>query len=90
MQEVERRLLEKMFTAAVHAATPAVCLPPNLPNPPRKKTYVIGAGKAAAAMAKTLEECWNKPLDGLVVTRYGHGASTNKIRRQNKFQKNSK
>jgi len=34
---------------------------------------VLGAGKAAAAMAKTVEDHWTAPLSGLVVTRYGHG-----------------
>ncbi len=36
---------------------------------------VIGAGKAAAAMAQAVERHWpaESPLGGLVVTRYGHG-----------------
>jgi hydroxypyruvate reductase len=33
----------------------------------------VGAGKAAAAMAKTVEDHWPQPLSGLVITRYGHG-----------------
>jgi hydroxypyruvate reductase len=32
-----------------------------------------GAGKAAAAMAKAVEDLWSGPLSGLVITRYGHG-----------------
>jgi glycerate-2-kinase len=32
----------------------------------------VAAGKAAAAMAKALEDVWRGPLQGLVVTRYGH------------------
>ncbi len=33
---------------------------------------MLGAGKAAAAMARAVEDNWNGPLSGLVVTRYGH------------------
>jgi len=33
---------------------------------------VIGAGKASAAMAKAVEDHWQGPLSGLVVTRYGY------------------
>jgi hydroxypyruvate reductase len=68
-------LLLKMFEAAVAAAAPALCLPPHLPAPPRGRTVVVGAGKAAAAMARTVEAHWpaGAPLSGLVVTRHGHG-----------------
>ncbi len=41
---------------------------------------VIGAGKAAAAMAAAVEAHWGGPLSGMVVTRYGHGQETAKIR----------
>jgi len=61
-----------MFDAAIAAAQPALCLPPHLPTPPRGRTIVIGAGKASAAMALALEAHWPGPLEGLVVTRYGH------------------
>jgi hydroxypyruvate reductase len=42
---------------------------------------VIGAGKAAAAMAAAVEAHWpaEAPLSGMVVTRYGHGAPTSRI-----------
>jgi hydroxypyruvate reductase len=64
-----------MFQAAVAAAAPALCVPPHLPPPPAGRTVVIGAGKAAAAMAQAVEAAWppDRPLSGLVVTRYGHG-----------------
>jgi glycerate 2-kinase len=68
----ERELLERMFRAAIAAADPARCLPPHLPAPPKGRTIVIGAGKAAASMAKAVEDQWPGPLEGLVVTRYGH------------------
>lgn len=68
-------VLRQMFEAAVAAAAPALCVPGHLPPPPRGRTLVIGAGKAAAAMAQAVEAHWplDRPLSGLVVTRYGHG-----------------
>jgi hypothetical protein len=55
------------------------CLPPHLPQPPKGRTVVIGAGKAAAAMAQAVEAHWKGELSGLVVTRYGHGADCQRI-----------
>ncbi|HLX97297.1 MAG TPA: glycerate-2-kinase family protein, partial [Roseiarcus sp.] len=71
----ERQLLRDMFDAAIAAASPDKAVPPNLPPPPRGRTVVVGAGKAAASMARAVEAHWpdDKPLAGLVVTRYGHG-----------------
>ncbi len=68
-----RRLLLDMFRAAVNAAAPALCVPAHLPPRPKGRTIVVGAGKAAASMAAAVEAHWNGPLEGLVVTRYGHG-----------------
>jgi len=65
-------LLRKMFDAAVASAQPALRIPAFLPLPPKGRTIVIGAGKASAAMAKALEDHWQGPLEGLVVTRYGY------------------
>ena len=75
MPTPERALLLGMFQAAVGAAAPALCLPPHLPPLPAGRTVVVGAGKAAAAMAEAVEAHWpaDRPLSGLVVTRYGHG-----------------
>jgi glycerate 2-kinase len=70
-----RGLLRAMFHAAVAAGSPARCVPPHLPVRPRGRTVVVGAGKAAAAMAKAVEDVWDGPLQGLVVTRYGHAVS---------------
>lgn len=67
-----RPLLLGLFNAAIAAAQPALCLPRHLPAKPKGRTVVIGAGKASAAMAHELERCWNGPIEGLVVTRYGH------------------
>lgn len=74
----ERALLRQMFDAAIAAASPDHAVPPNLPAPPRGRTVVVGAGKAAASMARAVEAHWpaDRPLSGLVVTRYGHGVGT--------------
>ena len=72
-------LLRRLFDAAVARAMPEKCLPPFLPNPPKGRTIVVGAGKAAATMARAVEEHWTGELSGLVVTRYGHRAPTKRI-----------
>ena len=68
-----------MFDAAVAAALPARIVPRHLPAPPKGRTIVLGAGKASAAMAKAVEEHWPGPLEGLVVTRYGHAVPCERI-----------
>jgi len=70
-----------MFDAAVGAAHPSLCLPPYLAKieRPKGRTIVVGAGKGAAAMAAAVEAHWNGPLEGMVVTRYEHGAETKQI-----------
>lgn len=76
--------LRGLFDVAVAAVSPAICVPAHLPVPPRGRTVVIGAGKAAAAMAAAVEAHWpteaSARLSGMVVTRYGHGAPTSRIR----------
>ena len=74
-----RLLLLSLFDAAVAAAAPARCLAAHLPPPPRGRTLVIGAGKAAASMAQALEAGWPGELSGMVVTRYGHRVPTARI-----------
>src|SRR5262252_271072 len=74
-----RKLLRRMFDAAVAAASPALCVPEHLPEPPKGRTIVVGAGKAAAAMAAAVEANWSGPLTGLVVTRYGHSVPCRQI-----------
>ncbi|WP_085588711.1 glycerate kinase [Thalassospira sp. MCCC 1A01428] len=78
-----RHFLDVLFRTAIKAADPVFCLPPHLPIPPvNGKIIVIGAGKAAAAMASALEQHWGDQTDlsGVVVTRYGHEVPTRKIR----------
>ena len=78
MTDAEARLLvRRMFDAAVAAADPARIVPSHLPEPPRGRTIVVGAGKASAAMARAFEQNWHGELSGLVVTRYGHGVHVN-------------
>jgi hydroxypyruvate reductase len=74
-----RNLLRSLFDAAVAAAQPALCLPAHLPRRPKGRTIVIGAGKASAAMARALEDHWEGPLEGLVVTRYGYEVPCRRI-----------
>ena len=74
-----RAFLNALFEAAVAAAQPALCLPPHLPAKPKGRTVVIGAGKASAEMARVVEEHWDGPLSGLVVTRYGHAVPCRQI-----------
>ena len=74
-----RDLLRKMFDAAIARAMPEKCVPPFLPRPPRGRTIVVGAGKAAATMAQAVENHWPGELSGLVVTRYGHHAPCRRI-----------
>ena len=63
-----RASLRRLFDAAVGSADPATCVPPALPVPPPGRTVVVGAGKAAAAMAAAVERNWRDSLEGLVVT----------------------
>lgn len=74
-----RTLLRRMFDAAVESAQPAHALPAFLPQPPAGRTIVVGAGKAAAAMARAVEQHWRGPLSGIVVTRYGHAVPCDRI-----------
>ena len=69
-----RDFLLHLFQAAVARAQPAQVLAGFLPPPPQGRTVVLGADKAAGAMAHALEAAWpaDAPLGGLVVTRYGH------------------
>ena len=77
-----RALLEESFRAAVAAADPLRILAPQLPPPPRGRTLVVAAGKAAASMALAVERAWpaGARLEGLAVTRYRHALPTERIR----------
>lgn len=76
-----RDLLLASFHAAVAAVGAERVLPPHLPPPPTGRTLVVGAGKASAAMAASLEAHWpaGAPLSGLIITRHGHGVPCRRI-----------
>jgi len=69
-----KAFLETLYYAAVRRASPSVVMAPFLPEPPLGRTVVVGAGKAAGAMAQAIEQHWpaEAALSGLVVTRYQH------------------
>ncbi len=75
----DRHLLKSLFDSAVEAAHPARLIPGRLPAPPEGKTVVIGAGQAAAVMARAVEDNWGADLSGLVVTPSGHSVTCNYI-----------
>ncbi|SDG91943.1 glycerate kinase type-2 family protein [Roseospirillum parvum] len=82
-----RIFLSTLFGAVLNAVDPFERLMANLPHPPRGRTVVVGAGKAAGAMAEALEgvlaERWLpsavNAVSGLVVTRRGHARPTQRI-----------
>ncbi len=74
-----RDLLRRMFEAAIAAAQPSLSLPPYLPERPKGRLIVLGAGKASAAMARAVEDHWRGEISGLVVTRYGYAVACDQI-----------
>lgn len=76
-------LLRRLYDAAVAAALPAGIVAWHLPGRAKGRTIVLGAGKASAAMAAAVEAAWGEdgpgPLEGLVVTRYGHAVPCERI-----------
>ncbi|MFP5973617.1 glycerate kinase type-2 family protein [Enterobacter mori] len=76
-----RGALTEIFMAAVKSADPHEALIGALPEKPRGRCVVVGAGKASGAMAAALEAAWpDVDMQGVVVTRYGHAVLTQKIR----------
>lgn len=80
MTPADRAFLADLYAAAIRAADPEAALRAHLPEPPRGRTVVVGAGKGAAQLAAAFERLWPGPLEGVVVTRYGYGAPTTRIR----------
>jgi hydroxypyruvate reductase len=77
---MELTFLRKLFAVAVHAADPRHVLPPALPDKPRGRCVVVGAGKASALMAQVVDQTWaDVSLSGVVVTRYGHDVPAGRI-----------
>lgn len=74
-----RAFFTALFDAAIAAADPQRTIARFLPERPKGRTIVVGAGKGSAQMARAFEAAWDGPLEGLVVTRYGYGAATGRI-----------
>ncbi|RWO41893.1 glycerate kinase [Mesorhizobium sp.] len=74
-----KSFLAAIFNAAVAAADPQRTIRDHLPAMPKGRTIVIGAGKGSAQMAAAFEKVWDGPIEGLVVTRYGYGATCQRI-----------
>ena len=85
MAAQNRALLESLFRAAVAAAHPSHCLPPQLPEPPaRGRLIVLGAGKGGGSLTEVAEQHYlaripASRLDGIAVTRHGYGRPTRHI-----------
>jgi glycerate 2-kinase len=78
----DRDILHALFEAALQAALPDGKFDGRLPERPKGRTIVLGAGKASARMAAAFEEAWARTggtCDGLVVTRYGHAVPTQSV-----------
>jgi glycerate 2-kinase len=76
----QRQCLLDLFQHALRRVDPLLTLPQHLPPRPKGRTVVVGAGKASARMALALEQAWDGPLSGVVVTRYGHDEPCERIR----------
>ncbi|WP_108819955.1 glycerate kinase type-2 family protein [Pseudovibrio sp. Alg231-02] len=74
-----KRFLRDLFHAAIESAQPEKCIPKFLPDAPKGRLIVIGAGKASAAMARAVEDNWQGHLSGLVITRYGYNVPCKSI-----------
>jgi hydroxypyruvate reductase len=76
---MDRLTLEDLYRTAIAAAMPGPAVRASLPQKPKGRTIVVGAGKASAQMAKAFEDAWDGPLSGLVVTRYGYATACERI-----------
>ena len=66
-----RGFLADLFQVAVDAADPAKMLKNYLPEKPKGRLVVVGAGKASAHMAAAFEAAYQGEYEGLIVTRHG-------------------
>ncbi len=74
-----KAFLAEVFAAAVKAADPLAAIRAHLPDRPRGRTVVVGAGKAASQMAAAFEAVWDGPVAGAVVAQHGPVAETRAI-----------
>lgn len=70
-----RAFLFDLFRTAVAAADPYETVKANLPQQPKGRTIVVGAGKASVAMARAFDALWKSQFEGVVVTKHGTRAS---------------
>jgi hydroxypyruvate reductase len=82
-----RSFLEDLYRAAVAAAHPATCLPSLLPAPPKGRTILLAAGKAAGSMTEVAEAHYldksriaAERLSGVAVARHGYGRHLRRVR----------
>lgn len=71
MIEQAEPFLRQLFDRAVEVADPMRSLKDFLPETPKGRIIVVGAGKASARMAEAVETAWGS-CEGLVITRYGY------------------
>ena len=80
-----RKILKSAFDAAIIAAQPSKCITKHLPDPPKGRIVVVGAGKGSSSMASALEAHYAlipgaaEKISGLVITRYGHATKCESI-----------
>ena len=72
----DKDLLARLFDSAVSAADPKICLAPHIPERPKGRTVVVGAGKGSAQLASAFEDLWGEAVEGVIVTRYGYSGPT--------------
>lgn len=78
--ERARAALRQIFDAAVASADPAAAVLRHLPNKPKGRCIVVGAGKASGSMAAAIDAAWpDVDLSGVVVTRYGHAVRSGRV-----------
>ena len=80
MNDKEKTFLSDLFYVAVSAADPETIIRKNLPEKPKGRTVIVGAGKGVAQLARAFEKYWDGPLSGTVVTRYGFATKCEKIK----------
>lgn len=68
-----RTFLLTLWNSAVAAASVDGDFRKHLPRPPQGRIVVVGAGKAAAAMAVAASAVYGPAVEGVVVTRRGYG-----------------
>ncbi len=72
-------ILLGLFEEVLKGVDPLLAVPAALPVRPHGPIVVVGAGKAAGAMAKALEQKWGRDIGGVVITRDGYASPTHSI-----------